>query len=254
MSGSSRRSRRCSASRAWRRCTWCRPRATSGPRPGSPSPPSPGPGRSSPRPSSGTPSASAIPPARPAGWTQSAAAALSGPLAPLTGADAVATALIWVGAAVVLGLILDVSGPAPLAIGGLVWAAGLIAALGAVGGAAGPSPLLTPALLGAVVLLAWDRAGRPRPSHGSLALPGRGATTLDEPRPRPSAAAPPYRRRSAMSGPGPHEPPRATCVRPFMVRVLAAGCRSIPAARRSPCAGGYAVRQRRRRRGTGLTV
>ncbi len=126
-----------------------------------------------------------------AGWTQSAAAALSGPLAPLAGADAVSTALIWVGAAVVLGLILDVAGPAPLAIGGLVWAAGLIAALGAVGGAAGPSPLLTPALLGAVALLAWDRAGRPWPSQGPVAL-RRGATAAS------AAPVATVRRRAAL--------------------------------------------------------
>ncbi len=121
------------------------------------------------------------------GWAGSAAAALHGPISPLLGADAVATLLIWVGAAVLLGAAIDLAGPALLAIAGLVWAAGLVAALGAVGGPAAPSLLLTPALLASVAALAWDRAGRPWPSEG-LALRGAGAQPAEAARPRRPAA------------------------------------------------------------------
>jgi hypothetical protein len=84
-------------------------------------------------------------------------------LAPLVTPEVLAAGVIWVGAALLLGLAIDYSGPALLAILGLVWAAGLAAALAALGGAAAPSALLAPALLVALGWLVWDRAGRPEP-------------------------------------------------------------------------------------------
>ncbi len=95
------------------------------------------------------------------GWASSGPVALDAVLAPLLGADALATGLVWVGAAVLLGAVLEFAGPALLALLGLVWAAGLVAALGAIGGPATPSLLLAPGLIAAVLWLAWDRAGRP---------------------------------------------------------------------------------------------
>jgi hypothetical protein len=123
---------------------------------------------------------------------------------PLLGPDALSTGLIWVGAAILLGLILDVAGPALLLVLGLVWTAGVVAALGAVGGAAAPSMLLGPILMASVAWLAWDRAGRPQISvplpQGRLPhlprLPGfaapPSATVIDaRPRlPRHPASAP----------------------------------------------------------------
>lgn len=83
-------------------------------------------------------------------------------LSSLLSSDAVAVGLIWVGAALLLGTLLELAGPALLAVAGMVWTAGLVAALGAVGSAAAPSLLLTPALIGILGWLVWDRAGRPQ--------------------------------------------------------------------------------------------
>jgi len=135
------------------------------------------------------------------GWATSAGAAFDGLIAPMAGADPLATALIWIGAAILLGLVIEFAAPAPLLLLGFVWSAGLVAALGAVGGASGPSVLLTPALLAAVCLLAWDRAGRPAlagslPQRvaGSLRGIGSGAEAAPEaaqPVRRPRPARPP---------------------------------------------------------------
>jgi eukaryotic-like serine/threonine-protein kinase len=136
-----------------------------------------------------------------AGWVGSGPDAVGGVIAPLLGAEALAAGLIWVGAAIVLGLLLDVAGPALLAVLGMVWAAGLVAALGTVGGAAGPSPLLAPALIATLLWLAWDRAGRPelaariRPRGGGAlaALLASGPAPARPPavrRPRHPAGAP----------------------------------------------------------------
>lgn len=140
-------------------------------------------------------------------WADSGAAALSGLIAPLFGADAIAVVLIWVGAAVVLGALLEFAGPALLAVAGMVWTAGLVAALGVVGGPAAPSPVLTPALVGLIAWLVWDRAGRPE-------LRGR-----DGPRPalaalfaghgRPAPAGPARAARSRATGPLPDGADRA---------------------------------------------
>jgi hypothetical protein len=137
------------------------------------------------------------------GWASSGPTAVEGLLTPLLEPEALAAGLVWVGAAMVLGAILEVAGPALVALAGLIWAAGLVAALGALGGAAAPSFLLAPALLAAVLWLAWDRAGRPvlgsglaeqLPSLGrwSALIPSRGAdpVTPEPRRPRNPANSP----------------------------------------------------------------
>lgn len=101
----------------------------------------------------------------PAGnWATSGPDAVQAVIAPLGTADALATGLIWVGSAILLGILLDLASAAVLLVAGLVWSAVLVAALGAVGGAAAPSALLAPALMAAIGWLAWDRAGRPWPA------------------------------------------------------------------------------------------
>lgn len=138
------------------------------------------------------------------GWAGSGPEALSGLLLPLLGADAFSTGLVWVGAAVLLGALVEFAGPALLAVLGLIWAAGLVAALSAIGGPAAPSLLLAPALIAAIVWLAWDRAGRPdlvaAGRAGALleALSGDRRTIAAGTPPRP---APPLRRREAATVP-----------------------------------------------------
>ena len=102
-----------------------------------------------------------------------AAGAATGPgdlLVTLLSSEAIATLLVWVGAALLLGALADVAAPASILVGGLVWAAIVVASLAAVGGSVAPSPILAPALLVAVAILSWDRAGRPLP--GSPVLTG----------------------------------------------------------------------------------
>jgi hypothetical protein len=108
-------------------------------------------------------------------------------LTPLLGPEAVATGLVWVGAAILLGPLLELAGPAVLAVAGLVWTAGLVAALGAIGGPAAPTLLLTPALVAMLGWLVWDRAGRPEvlPRAGARRGAGGGpATGLGRGQPR----------------------------------------------------------------------
>ncbi len=95
------------------------------------------------------------------GWASSGPAAIDSLLAPLVTQEAIAVGLIWVGATILLGVLLDTTGPAGSAIGALVWTAGVVAALGAVGSVAVPTALLTPALVCAVAWAIWDRQGRP---------------------------------------------------------------------------------------------
>lgn len=127
-------------------------------------------------------------------WAGSGPEALDGLFAPLVSAEAISVGLIWVGAAILLGLIVDVAGPAALAVLGMVWAAGLVAALGAVGGAAAPSLLLTPVLVAALAALVWDRAGRPDirpPAQGPSLRPlVAWIERLGRPRPGPEPARP----------------------------------------------------------------
>lgn len=106
----------------------------------------------------------------PAGWASSAQVALSDVAGALFDPRAIALGLIWVGAAVLLGALLDVARPAGAAVGGLVWA-GCVAAAVATGPDASGSPLLAPALIAAVGWAIWDAAGRPE--LGALVTDGR---------------------------------------------------------------------------------
>ena len=140
-------------------------------------------------------------PAAAGGWTSSGPAAIDDLLGPLLGAPAISVALIWVGAAVLLGLLLDAAGPAAAALGGLVWAAMVVACLGAAGDGAGGSLLLAPALLVAVGWAIWDRHGRPDLRPWLPALSGPTLATVARPRagnqrtPRPREAGHPSRDR-----------------------------------------------------------
>lgn len=133
-------------------------------------------------------------------WAGSGPEALGGLLAPLLSTEVLAAGFIWVGAAILLGLILDVASAALLAVLGMVWAAVVVASLGAVGGPAAPSLLLTPALIGALGALAWDRAGRPDvrsrlPKLPEISVGGLGSLfsapdPAPAPRPRPKPRNP----------------------------------------------------------------
>lgn len=135
--------------------------------------------------------------AGPAAATNSESGAIEALLGPLLTAESVSVGLIWVGAAILLGVVLEFAGPALLAILGIVWAAGLLAALGAVGGAAAPALLLTPGIVAAVGWLVWDRVGRPEiaalPAQLRLPLPAPVRSLLgpgSEPAPAPARRPP----------------------------------------------------------------
>jgi eukaryotic-like serine/threonine-protein kinase len=100
------------------------------------------------------------PTAKASGWATSGPIATDDVLSALLTTEAIAVALIWVGAAVILGLLLDATSAAGAAIGGLLWTAGVVTALGATAGAT-PTVLLTPALVVAVAWAIWDAHGRP---------------------------------------------------------------------------------------------
>lgn len=160
-----------------------------------------------------------VPAAEASGWPGSPIAALTQLLEPLLSAEAVASALVWVGAVVLLGAILDAAAGAMLALFGLLWAAGLVAALGAVGGASTPTPQLTLLVFAALGWIAWERNGRPEVAladlgaelgarlRGLVVVP-QGAAAADPPSApgaRPSNAGPARpsnaRRRPAESAP-----------------------------------------------------
>lgn len=133
-------------------------------------------------------------------WATSGPDAVEALLRPANGADALAAGLIWVGAAILLGLLLDLAGSALLGVLGLVWSAGLVAALGAVGGPAAPSALLAPALMVAVAWLAWDRAGRPELPRARLRpAPQPAAGVRGERLPAPPRAVPDAARAAATT-------------------------------------------------------
>lgn len=100
----------------------------------------------------------------------SAQLALGDAVGALIDPRAIALGLIWVGAAVLLGALLDVARPAGAAVGGLIWA-GCVAAAAAAGPDASGSLLLAPALIAAVAWAIWDAAGRPE--LGTLVTDGR---------------------------------------------------------------------------------
>ncbi len=93
----------------------------------------------------------------PGGWAGSAQVALGDVVGALLDPRAIALGLIAVGAAVLLGALLDFARPAGAAIGGLIWS-GCVAAAAATASA---SLLLAPALIAAVGWAIWDAAGRP---------------------------------------------------------------------------------------------
>lgn len=105
------------------------------------------------------------------GWTRSGPVALDDVLAPLLTPTSLAIGLIWVGGAVLLGLLLDATKPAGAAVGGLIWAAGVAAALAAAGPEAASSGLLAPTLILAVGWAIWDRHGRPVPDDWRASAP-----------------------------------------------------------------------------------
>jgi len=122
---------------------------------------------------------------------------------PAVAQDAIAIGLIWAGAAVLLGVLLDVTRPAGAALGGLIWIAGLVTALGAADAPGGI--LLTPALVLAVAWAIWDRHGRVELGIRSLIAGAFG--------PRGSAAATPAtvrQPRNPAAGPLADERIRAT--------------------------------------------
>ena len=156
------------------------------------------------------------------GWATSGPVAIDDVLLQLLAPTAISVALIWVGGAVLLGVILDSAGPAGAAVGGLIWAAGMVAALGAVGSGALPSALLAPALLVAVGLAIWDRHGRPElrgrlPRIGSI--------------PRLAALRPTQQLRSDPA-PGPRKPrnPAAAPLADERIRATRAATRHVRAA------------------------
>ena len=67
-----------------------------------------------------------------AGWASSGPVATDSVLAALATPEAIAVGLIWVGAAVLLGIVLDATSPAGAVLGGLLWTAGVVSALAAV--------------------------------------------------------------------------------------------------------------------------
>ena len=95
------------------------------------------------------------------GWVSSGPVTMDSVLGSLLTPTAISIGLIWVGGTVLLGLLLDATGPAGAAVGGLIWSAMIVASLGAAGADAVPSILLTPALVIAVGIAIWDRHGRP---------------------------------------------------------------------------------------------
>lgn len=149
-----------------------------------------------------------------AGWAGSLTTTLSEVLAPVLAADLLAAGLVWVGFAVLLGLLLEVAGPPLIAVGGMVWAASLLSASSAVGGPLAPGLLLTPVLVAAIGALAWDRAGRPLPA------------------PRAQEPAPPRRPRHPAGSPPADDRARAAraATRHLDAALYGSGHRPAPAA------------------------
>jgi hypothetical protein len=133
-------------------------------------------------------------------------------LGPLFTPTGIAIGLIWVGGALLLGLLLDATRPAGAAIGGLIWAAAVASALAAAGPGAAPSALLAPALAIAVGWAIWDRHGRPEFAHllpGGHLLEGAQRLLGADPAPATAATAPRAPRNPATM-PIPDERSRAT--------------------------------------------
>lgn len=136
------------------------------------------------------------------GWVSSGPVAVEEMIGATLSQGAISSGLIWIGAAVLLGLLLDATSPAGAAIGGLLWIAGVVASLGAT--ATGPPAiLLTPALVVAVGWAIWDRHGRPD-LRGWVAVPLDGhlpSPALGRPLVPPEAPGPARRPRNPAVGP-----------------------------------------------------
>ena len=130
------------------------------------------------------------------GWAGSGPTTMDSVLGSLLTPTAISIGLIWVGGTVLLGLLLDATGPAGAAVGGLIWSAMIAASLGAAGADAVPSILLAPALVIAVGVAIWDRHGRPDPREWlpeSVAVAPTATAIRARPAagPRPAAMRPP---------------------------------------------------------------
>lgn len=108
------------------------------------------------------------------GWAGSGPVALDVLTGSLLTPTALALALIWIGAAALLGLLLDAARAAGIVVGGLIWAAALAASVAAAGPASGNSALLAPVLTLALGWTVWDREGRPLPPAGAWGMPQLG--------------------------------------------------------------------------------
>lgn len=104
----------------------------------------------------------------PADWTGSAGTALTDVIAPLLSGTVLAAAAIWSLAALALPILVRGRAPVLDAVGGLIWAAGLISALRLVAGGTSPPGLLFAALVAALVaaLAARRQAAGPPPLRG----------------------------------------------------------------------------------------
>jgi hypothetical protein len=146
------------------------------------------------------------------GWASSGPTAIDAVLGPLFTPTGIAIGLIWVGGALLLGLLLDATRPAGAAIGGLIWAAAVASSLAAAGPGAAPSALLAPALAIAVGWAIWDRHGRPEFAHllpGGHLLEGAQRLLGADAAPATAATAPRAPRNPATM-PIPDERSRAT--------------------------------------------
>ena len=162
------------------------------------------------------------------GWATSGPVATDDVLVQLLYPSSISVALIWVGGAVLLGVLLDTTRPAGAVVGGLIWAAGMVAALGAVGSGALPSPLLAPALLVAAGWAIWDRHDRPE-LRGRLPMGGpipRLAALRHTQRLPAGPAPPPRLPRNPAAGPMADERIRATRTATRHVRAALHGAES----------------------------
>ena len=110
------------------------------------------------------------------GWVTSGPVAMSDVIGSLLDPTSIALGMIWVGAAVLLGALLDVARPAGAAVGGLIWAGCVAASVAAAGASGSASLFLAPALIAAVAWAIWDAAGRPE--LGAVGGEGHGPSGL----------------------------------------------------------------------------
>ena len=156
------------------------------------------------------------------GWATSGPVAIDDVLLQLLAPTSISVALIWVGGAVLLGVLLDSTGPAGAAVGGLIWAAGMVAALGAVG--SGALPVGAPRS-GAAARGRLGDLGPPRPPRAARPAPRIGSI------PRLAALRPTQQLRSDPA-PGPRKPrnPAAAPLADERIRATRTATRHVRAA------------------------